>query len=140
MQNEVYSRSDQCLARVDRLQERSHGEIFTKNPTRIVDRRRKISCRREERKACSSEVNLPKAEIVSPCSDASDKQHAGRGDETSRDEGILTLDVDGEALEEEMERELEDQVEQNAERARTIFDTRQPSKRESVVHAGAWHV
>ena len=38
----------------------------------------------------------------------------------SYDEDILTLDVDGEALEEEMECEFEDETVQEPERVRTI--------------------
>ena len=46
------------------------------------------------------------------------------------DEDILTLNVDGEAPEEEMECEPEDETVQDAERVRTISDPRQPSKKE----------
>ena len=47
---------------------------------------------------------------------------------------ILTLNVGGEALEEEMECEHEDDTVQDAERVRTISDPRQPSKKEREEH------
>ena len=40
----------------------------------------------------------------------------------SYDEGILTLRVDGEALEEDMECQVEDETVHDAERERTISD------------------
>ena len=52
----------------------------------------------------------------------------------SHDEDILTLNVDGEALEEEMECELENETVQDAERVRTISNPGQPSKREREEH------
>ena len=63
----------------------------------------------------------------------------------SYDEDILTLNVDGEALEEEMECELEDDTVQDAERVRTISDPRQPNVKSMRQHmrsteAGALHV
>ena len=48
----------------------------------------------------------------------------------SHDEDILTLDVDREALEEEMECELQDETVQDPERVRTISNPGQPSKKE----------
>ena len=65
------------------------------------------------------------------------------------DEDILTLNVDGEAPEEEMECEPEDETVQDAERVRTISDPGQPSKKEREkstrqhmrsTEAGALHV
>ena len=52
----------------------------------------------------------------------------------SHDEDILTLDVDGEALGEEMECELEDETVQDAERLRTISNLGHPSKKEREEH------
>ena len=62
----------------------------------------------------------------------------------SHDEDILTLNVDGEALEEEMECELEDDTVQDAERLRTSSDPRQPNVKSTRQHmrsteAGALH-
>ena len=52
----------------------------------------------------------------------------------SHDEDILTLSVDGEALEDEMECELEDETVEDAERVRTVSDPGQPSRREREEH------
>ena len=52
----------------------------------------------------------------------------------SHDEDILTVNVNGEALEEEMECELEDETERDAERVRTISNPGQPSKKEREEH------
>ena len=49
---------------------------------------------------------------------------------TSREESIFTLNVDGEALEEDTEWEFEDETEQDAERVRTISDPGRTSKKE----------
>ena len=46
----------------------------------------------------------------------------------------LTLKVDGEALEEEMECELEDETVQDTERVRSISNPGQPSKKEREEH------
>ena len=45
---------------------------------------------------CTAEVSLQSEDLVSPCSDPSDKQVAGGGCKniTGHDEDILTLDVD----------------------------------------------
>ena len=53
---------------------------------------------------CTAEVSLHREDLLSPCSDPADKVVLGGGckDVMSHDEDILTLDVDGEALEEEM--------------------------------------
>ena len=50
------------------------------------------------------------------------------------DEGIRTLNVDGEALEEEMECKLEDKTVQDPERGRTISNTGPPSKKKREEH------
>ena len=47
----------------------------------------------------------------------------------SHDEDILTLNVDGEALEEEMDCELEDETGQDAERVTTPADPGQRSQK-----------
>ena len=52
----------------------------------------------------------------------------------SHDEDILTLNVDGEALKEDMECEPEGETVQDAVRVRTISDQGQPSKREREKH------
>ena len=52
----------------------------------------------------------------------------------SHDEDILTLNVDGEELEEEMECELEHETVQDAERVRTISNPGQPSQKECEEH------
>ena len=52
----------------------------------------------------------------------------------SHDEDIFTLNVDGEAPEEEMECELEDDTVQDPERVRTISNPGQPSKKEREEH------
>ena len=52
----------------------------------------------------------------------------------SYDEDILTLDVDGDALEGGMECELEDETVQEPERVRTISNPGQPSKKEREEH------
>ena len=52
----------------------------------------------------------------------------------SFDEDILTLNVDGDALEGEMECELEDETVQEPERVRTISIPGQPSKKEREKH------
>ena len=66
---------------------------------------------------CTAEVSLHSEDFVSPCSDPADKQVAGGGrkDVMSHGEDIFTLNVDREALEEEMECELEDETVQDAE-------------------------
>ena len=52
----------------------------------------------------------------------------------SHDEDILTLNVDGEALEEEMGCEREDETVQDAERVSTISNPALPSKKEREKH------
>ena len=52
----------------------------------------------------------------------------------NHDEDILTLNVDGEALEEEMECELENETVQDPDRVRTISNPGQPSKKEREEH------
>ena len=52
----------------------------------------------------------------------------------SHDEDIFTLNVDGEAPEEEMECELEEETVQDPERVRTISNPGQPSKKEREEH------
>ena len=64
---------------------------------------------------CEAEVNRLHDAFVCPCSEAEDTEG-----ECDDDDDILTLDVDGEALGEEMECELENQAEQDADRVRTI--------------------
>ena len=94
---------------------------------------------------CPAEVSLHSEDLGSPCADLGDEQVAGRGckDILSHDEDIPTLNVAGEALEEEMEREIE--TVQDAERVRTISNPGQPSKRSTRQHvrsaeAGVLHV
>ena len=59
---------------------------------------------------CTTEVTLPNEDLVSPRSDPADKQLAGNRMRRYHGlrRGILILNVDGEALDEEMECELED--------------------------------
>ena len=52
----------------------------------------------------------------------------------SHDEDILILNVDGEALAEEVECELEDETVQDTEGVRTISNPEQPSKKEREKH------
>ena len=68
--------------------------------------------------------------LVSPCLEA-DEQLVGRG--RSRDQGIFTLDVGGEAQEEELEGDME----QRADRVETTSDSGQPSKRGCHDHEAA---
>ena len=53
---------------------------------------------------------------------------------TNHDEDILTLNVDEEALEEEMDCDLEDETVHDAERVRTISNPGQPSKKKREEH------
>ena len=115
------------LISVDRLQGTGHDVILTKNKPRIVNLRtgevmplRKdggmfildlwiwVPTSRSKTESCSDfarQRSLHSKDLVSPCSDPADKQVAGGGctDITSHDEDILTLNVDGEALEEEID-------------------------------------
>ena len=91
---------------------------------------------RSKTESCSDfarqRYNLHSEDLGSPCSALADKQVAGGGckEIMSHDEDIPTLNVDGEAPEEEMECEPEDETVQDAERVRTISDPGQPSKKE----------
>ena len=80
--------------------------------------------------------SLHSEDLVSPCSDPAEKRVAGRGFRgiMSHDEHILTLNVDGESLEEEMECEQEDETVQDAEAVRTVSNPGQPSKKEREEH------
>ena len=69
---------------------------------------------------CTAEISLHCEELVCQCPDPADRQVAGCKDIMSHDEDIFTLNVDGEALEEEIECELEDETVQDAERLRTV--------------------
>ena len=99
---------------------------------------------------CTAEVNLRSEDLVSPCSGPADKQVAGGGRKEimSHDEDIFTLNVDGEALEEEMECEPKDETAPDADRVRTISYLGQPCKRNvrsrrrhmRNTEAGALHV
>ena len=87
-------------------------------------------------RSCVTEVNLASEDLVSPRSDPAGKQVAGRGcrDVMSHDEDILILNVDGEAPEEEMKCELEDEPYRIQKRVRTISDPGQHSKKEREEH------
>ena len=95
---------------------------------------------------CTAEVSLHSEELVSPCSDPADKQGAGGGckDIMSHDEDILTLNVEGEALEEEVECELEDETVQDARPSQTQDSPARKNVRSTRRHmrsteAGALH-
>ena len=77
-------------------------------------------------------MSLHSEDFASPCSDLAGKWVAGGGskDPVSHDEDIFTLDVDGEALQEEMECELEEETVQDPGRVRTISNPGQASKKE----------
>ena len=94
---------------------------------------------------CTAEVKLLRVDFVRSPSGGADEQFAGRG----RDgRGVLTLDVDGEALEEDTTSEIEDEMEPDAERARAISDSGHPAREDVIsmqqhminTEAGAWHV
>ena len=136
---------------MDRPQETSYDVIVTKNKPRIVNLRtgeRHVHSRsvdlgadesHENRKllgCCTAEVSSHSEDLVSPCADPADKRVSPGGceDIMSHDENIPTLNVDGEALEEEMECVLEDETVQDPGRARTISNPGQPSKEELEEH------
>ena len=81
-------------------------------------------------------MSLHSEDLASPCSDLADKRVAGGGckDLVSHDEDIFTLDVDGEAPEEEMECELEEETVQDPGGVRTISNPGQASKKEREEH------
>ena len=112
------------LISVDRLRETGHGVILAKNRSRIVNKKTgEIASLRMDGgmfildvwiwvpTSCMGELNLPSEDLVSPRSDLVVKQVAGRECKgiMSHDEDILTLNGDGEAVEEEVECELEDE-------------------------------
>ena len=82
----------------------------------------------------TAEVNLRSEDLASPRSDLADKQVAGGGCQEimRRDEDILTLNVNGEALEEEMECEPEDETVQDAERVKTPSQIQDSPARKNV--------
>ena len=149
------------LISVDRLQETGHDVILTKSRPHIVNMKtgeilllRKDGacsfstcgswCRRVVRKRKAAQIlygrgKASNEDFVSPRSHLSDKQLAGIGckDIMSHDEDVLTLNVDGEALEEEMECELEDETVQDAESVRTTSEPGQPIKKEREEHEAA---
>ena len=141
---------------VDRLQETGHDVIPTKNHPRIINVKtgEVMPCRKwrgmfildmwlwvptsqseseECTDFCEAKVIRLHDGVVSPCSETEDTE--GECDKLVVDDvDIFTLNVDGGALGEEMECELEHQAEQDADRLRSISDSGQPSRRERKEH------
>ena len=131
---------------MDRPQETSHDVILTKRKTshRLQRQERETdgdtfvldmwilvpTIRTKNRKAWILHGSFH-SEDLNPRPDPPDKHVTGerRNDIMSHDEDVVTVNVDGEALEQEME-ELED----DAERVKNISKPKQPSKKEREEH------